>query len=432
MCRTKMQCVSCVMCGVHVEQTQGKGRARLYCESCRAVRAKAAYSSHGKVVTCVECQTQWMSKVTAGRHHVYCSAECRRSAEARRRVKEVKCMRCNSKFVSKTGKGRLCPKCHHWKPSFGRLIACEQCGTHCYSPQSRDRRFCSVDCRIVFIKTATTRRQAACKSEMEVLGIRKPFDTGSKCVRCGGSVVRTMYWSEKGQCWRSPTVGKGDKRLYCGKSCAMQHRWDKNQDPVRLMKHIVRVIEGVMANLISDVLNGLPSCCVCGAGLKKRWRKTCSDECRLERGRQMTRDAYERRTGVRLSPVSSGRSCKHCRCDIQADNRNGRGRSSCDQCNLHRGDFKSRAMLYGVRYTNVSRRVVFERDGWRCQLCGHAVLRKAKRHKVTRRLHPRTASLDHIIPMVKGGDHVERNCQCACLSCNVRKHARRIGQTRLF
>jgi 5-methylcytosine-specific restriction endonuclease McrA len=117
---------------------------------------------------------------------------------------------------------------------------------------------------------------------------------------------------------------------------------------------------------------------------------------------------------------------------IGVTNTKGCGRSVCDACNTHRGDFRSRARMYGVAYEDVDRLEVFMRDGWRCQLCGKKTLRKAMRSKKTGRLHPRSPSIDHIKPLSRGGDHVEANCQCACLSCNVRKHNRLMGQSRLF
>jgi len=60
---------------------------------------------------------------------------------------------------------------------------------------------------------------------------------------------------------------------------------------------------------------------------------------------------------------------------------------------------------------------IFERDGWRCGLCGHKVNPQVKYP------HPRSASLDHIVPLSKGGDHARANTQLACLVCNISKQA---------
>lgn len=195
---------------------------------------------------------------------------------------------------------------------------------------------------------------------------------------------------------------------------------------------IVDVVTQLVSLLVDAVTKNGPACRVCGGWVPPWNSVTCSDECGKERGRQRARDTYERLHGVKARPLSSARQCRFCDARIAATNTRGRGRSVCDACGLHHGSFKSRARLYGVAYENVSRLAVFERDGWRCQLCRGKVLRRARRSKQTGRLHPRTASLDHIIPMSKGGPHCEANVQCACLACNVRKHAKNIGQCRFF
>ena len=58
---------------------------------------------------------------------------------------------------------------------------------------------------------------------------------------------------------------------------------------------------------------------------------------------------------------------------------------------------------------------VFERDHWICQLCGEPVDRNLQWPD------PQSPSLDHILPIVKGGLHKYANTQCAHLQCNLRK-----------
>ncbi len=77
-----------------------------------------------------------------------------------------------------------------------------------------------------------------------------------------------------------------------------------------------------------------------------------------------------------------------------------------------------RARKRGAFVEIVKPLVVFERDGWRCHLCGR---------KTTRR----TASIDHIVPLSKGGTHEYANCQTAHLKCNMSKGAKVLGQLRL-
>jgi 5-methylcytosine-specific restriction endonuclease McrA len=55
---------------------------------------------------------------------------------------------------------------------------------------------------------------------------------------------------------------------------------------------------------------------------------------------------------------------------------------------------------------------IFERDGWKCGLCGDPVDSDLSYP------HPQSASLDHIVPISRGGPHTYDNVQCAHLSCN--------------
>ena len=70
---------------------------------------------------------------------------------------------------------------------------------------------------------------------------------------------------------------------------------------------------------------------------------------------------------------------------------------------------------------------VFERDAWRCGICG------AKTHKAKRgTYHPRAPELDHIVALANGGSHTWDNVQCSCRECNGRKGATDYGQIPLF
>ena len=59
---------------------------------------------------------------------------------------------------------------------------------------------------------------------------------------------------------------------------------------------------------------------------------------------------------------------------------------------------------------------VFERDDWLCGLCGEPV------DKDLSWPDPMSASLDHIIPLSRGGAHTLDNVQLAHLVCNIRKN----------
>lgn len=55
------------------------------------------------------------------------------------------------------------------------------------------------------------------------------------------------------------------------------------------------------------------------------------------------------------------------------------------------------------------------RDGWKCGICGKKINRRVKAP------HPTSPSLDHIVPMSKGGGHLYSNVQAAHFLCNSQK-----------
>lgn len=61
---------------------------------------------------------------------------------------------------------------------------------------------------------------------------------------------------------------------------------------------------------------------------------------------------------------------------------------------------------------------IYERDSWMCQLCGQRVNRRIKYP------HPRSASIDHIVPLGPDGPDTPANVQLAHLACNSAKQAR--------
>lgn len=58
---------------------------------------------------------------------------------------------------------------------------------------------------------------------------------------------------------------------------------------------------------------------------------------------------------------------------------------------------------------------VFVRDGWTCQLCLGLI------DPLARRPNPLSPSLDHAVPITRGGDHVFENVRASHLICNFWK-----------
>lgn len=91
-------------------------------------------------------------------------------------------------------------------------------------------------------------------------------------------------------------------------------------------------------------------------------------------------------------------------------------------------DHRKRARKYNVDYEPIQPRYIYERDNWTCHLCGERV------HKS----HPKDGydplgpSLDHIIPMSKGGAHIKSNVALAHFICNSIKSDGAVGEQLLL
>lgn len=78
---------------------------------------------------------------------------------------------------------------------------------------------------------------------------------------------------------------------------------------------------------------------------------------------------------------------------------------------LDDGIWKSLCRVERGKVTNKLRFYIYERDGYRCRLCG-------------KRSNGRNLEIDHIIPIAKGGKSTRDNLQTLCVSCNKKKGAR--------
>lgn len=79
---------------------------------------------------------------------------------------------------------------------------------------------------------------------------------------------------------------------------------------------------------------------------------------------------------------------------------------------------RRRAQKRGVGSVPYREADIFTRDGWTCRLCHNPIDPNLSRRD------PFGASIDHIIPLSRGGADAPENVQAAHLDCNLRKHAK--------
>ncbi len=108
--------------------------------------------------------------------------------------------------------------------------------------------------------------------------------------------------------------------------------------------------------------------------------------------------------GERFCPSYGDMRQKFCskECRVKFSNKNKSG-------NTHR----RRAKKYGGVFCSFDKKIVFDRDGWRCRACWIATPPERQGLKT----HD-APELDHVVPLSAGGDHSIENTQCLCRSCN--------------
>lgn len=221
----------------------------------------------------------------------------------------------------------------------------------------------------------------------------EPKYCGSSCRAKAGRRARGEVSTETPVCVGCgvPIIGAQSNRRTCSKSC---HAWVRRHPGVLHPKARSR------------------HCAECGASIDGRDIRSpfCSALCR---GRNYdgslvgaVRHCDQCGQEFRTKKKSSLRCSEHCsRAADYAINRAKYLASSA----------ASRARRRSVRVETFQHEEIFDRDGWVCYLCENPVDPTASWP------HPMMPSIDHVIPISRGGEHSRSNVRCAHLGCNLRK-----------
>jgi len=272
--------------------------------------------------------------------------------------------------------------------------------------KGRPRLYCSDECRS---RARVSRR---------VPRPRKPRQT-HPCVVCGAPVVgQRKTCSEACRRKRRATSTAASRHICemcgaqyrptytgqrtCSRECGRFLKWVNAGKPLSMPR-----LHGQHAHFVCYV--EWRACPRCGRPFPadpSSSREFCSEPCARA-------DAWRRVLAARPH-----RLCEECGAEFPDWN----GRRFCAACAAKRQsdvgkNHRTRARHYGVAYEPINKRRVFERDHWRCHICGR---------KTTLRCGwwaPRRATLDHLVPLSRGGAHVYSNVACACFECNSLKSA---------
>jgi hypothetical protein len=210
----------------------------------------------------------------------------------------------------------------------------------------------------------------------------------------------------------------GKAKKYCSKYCAKAHYQEIHKDRQNAankkcyQKHrAARLAAGRERRKTEHV-----------KALNKKWREANPDKLaasearRKEKKRQHMRE-YNQRPEV----IERNRQWRQDNAaKILNDNRAWRAKNPERARDLwSRGVYVRRARLKAAGKEPVSVAVVFERAGWRCELCG--VKTPAELRGTYKSNAP---TVDHIIAVVRGGTHTYDNLRCACRKCNISRRER--------
>lgn len=168
-----------------------------------------------------------------------------------------------------------------------------------------------------------------------------------------------------------------------------------------------------------------PDCIVCGSPVEPPRRTLCSDECKRKNNAKKAMEfqrAYKAEHGIWPARVYEKKDGAE-RYKSKAKARDAARNKAIPVRKRYPAVFAAKDARRRMKLAQATVEVfdpmeVFDRDRWVCQLCNEPVDRDVEYPD------PGYRSLDHIVPISKGGEHSRRNTQLAHLGCNVAKSNR--------
>lgn len=220
------------------------------------------------------------------------------------------------------------------------------------------------------------------------------------CEECGTKFTQSI----------STALGQNTGRLLCSPKCWLPKRI-KAEPPQ------------------NPPIKATALCRICGSIFTKRSARAtvCSDECHRASKRVNSRAASVARKTATCKP----RPCRECTKDFTPAYGNKR-RLFCSQSCMDRFGRRAskagrKARVRGLVAESFNPIEIFERDCWRCHLCGTKTKRKDRGTTKAR-----APELDHIVSLAAGGPHTKANTALACRACNNRKGRESRGQPSLL
>lgn len=234
-----------------------------------------------------------------------------------------------------------------------------------------------------------------------------------KCQRAVATakyVVKAEF--ECQQCLSMFRPKRTDRTKFCSRECAFQDFRDRS---------------AAIRPVSFSIFKRRCDCCSEWFVVTVKASRLCSDACRSENDRLKSRD----RSAANDNRDHSPRACAECGEEFITSYGDLRSVYCSDACGRRRvrrvARKKERARLRGAMVESVDPIKVFERDRWRCKICGMSTPRRLRGT-----YDDRAPELDHVMPLSLGGAHSYLNTQCACRRCNAEKSDEPPTQPSLF
>ena len=233
----------------------------------------------------------------------------------------------------------------------------------------------------------------------------KPRSLRPSAVTCGDADCRRLHANAKQREWtaahpgyrRRYAKGLGKYRKVC-QVCGQDYRTHHSESPycsVECMGRAYRHTEIILHP------NPAPACVLHPQHVARRWQPSTSGRLWVMR--------WCARCGEPFVIVDQLQS-RYC----------------SDSCLRRDAGHRRRILVRNANRIPYRRSDIFKRDGWRCRLCGREL------RDTTDSTDMRAATIDHIVPLSKGGDDTAENVQAACRGCNSLKGNRGGGQLLLI
>jgi hypothetical protein len=280
-------------------------------------------------------------------------------------VQGTRCVLCGRPIKSGLRCGACCQRMHRQrvKEQNPKLtLQCVECAAEYVQIDPR-RIYCSGKCK----KRASVRR------------LKSPRPSYTICAGCGKNLSRNLYCNDvcKHRAYRRRRLNSNSAQTVpcasCGDLCPIR-RWDSVSFCETCAQMQFRNCDTVLKSDSVEILASPVQCVDC-------------------------QSLFIRRSLSGIMPLR------------------------CSVCNHHRTrsrnmqwSGKNRAQEWHVPFENIDPYIVFEEDKWVCGICNKTVNRQLYKPDLM------SPSLDHVVPLSKGGGHVRSNVQLAHLLCNIIKH----------